>query len=89
MLSNAQIHANTRLRSRVYEGQLSNFEERMISETKLYWILYEHTSHSAQSQQTRAALRAWRNDWQVLFGTLTSLPHIVRGTEPYLNSTAF
>lgn len=68
MLSKAQIDASGGLTERVHPDQMSNFEQRMVAEVKLYWIIYEHTSNTNGRQQTETALNAWRRDWQPLFG---------------------
>ena len=53
---------------RVIPGQLSNFEERMVAEVALYWIIYERTFSVDKRQNTEAALSSWRQEWQALFG---------------------
>lgn len=40
----------------------------MLSEVKLYWVIYEQTSNARDRQQTENALSSWRHEWADLFG---------------------
>jgi hypothetical protein len=51
------------------EGNLrTNFEERMLAEIELYWIIYDQSS--SRTTDRRAAertLQTWRKEWTALF----------------------
>lgn len=68
MLTKAQIDTNGRLMACFSGRKLSNFEQRMIAEVELYWIIYENTSGVHGRQHTRNALVIWKVRWQDLLG---------------------
>lgn len=52
----------------------TNFESRMVAEINLYWIIYESCSAVfVDLPEAQAALHAWKQEWELLFGTLLYL----------------
>ena len=47
---------------------LGNFETRMVSEVKLYWIIYKQCMGQLDRKGTEDALTAWKHRWWELFG---------------------
>jgi len=42
----------------------SNYETRMVAETHLYWIMYEHCLNSnVDLPKTQSALHSWKQEW--------------------------
>lgn len=66
MLSKNQIDCCSRL---VKSGRANNYEERMVAEVNLYWIIYEKCCASEiDLVATKLALQSWRQEWTILFG---------------------
>lgn len=63
-----QIEANTHILKRVDRSKMSNFEERMLAEVELYWIIYEQSSAIHRRHHIESALESWKRNWQPLFG---------------------
>ena len=76
VLTASQIDNSVRVAGKAAYPELSNFEQRMIAEIKLYWILYEQTSSVSDRQRTEVALDGWKQDWNSLFGTSRSFPRL-------------
>jgi hypothetical protein len=66
MLDATQIK---RCRGILYFDNVTNFEQRMVAEINLYWIVFEDCSASSfELPATQARLQAWRQEWSFLFG---------------------
>jgi len=71
---------------------VTNFEARMVAEVKLYWVVYEKCCGLQVSvADTKAALKAWQEDWAALFGKIIESPLrpilTVRQMSPGLSSS--
>lgn len=52
-------------------GDLKNYEARMVAEVKLYWVIYNKCcpqGHPVNLQDTKMALQDWKKEWAKLFG---------------------
>ncbi|KAJ9269984.1 hypothetical protein DTO212C5_3954 [Paecilomyces variotii] len=51
-------------------GNLTNYEARMVAEVKLYWVIYKKCcpqSHLVDLPEAELALKNWRKEWASLF----------------------
>lgn len=66
MLNKKQIDCCSRL---VKSARANNYEERMVAEVNLYWIIYEKCcATSVDLVTTKLALQSWQQEWSILFG---------------------
>lgn len=66
MLDQKQID---RCKDVLNSGGAVGFEQRVVAETNLYWIIYERCSSSTVDfPGTQAELHAWKHKWKFLFG---------------------
>ncbi|KPI35775.1 putative transcriptional regulatory protein [Cyphellophora attinorum] len=63
-----QIKQHVRLFDKIQSSLRTNFEERMLAEIELYWIIYDQSSsRTTDRREAERTLQNWRKEWTALF----------------------